>query len=370
MVTYKKTLLEFIQEFAKVQPLIFFSFSGSVYNGMQNPIHFKCRRHGELTGIPKQMLRPDRVICVGCKTEAAYRGWLKKAKETHGDKYDYSNVKYVNTITDIEIICPKHGSYTTQPYVHLKHNCLGCTRENDKSTTKEFIRKAKLVHGDKYDYTNTVYTTVAVNVVINCPVHGDWRQRPSSHLSGNGCKECHISSKCLGNDEFIKTARLVHGKKYDYTKVKYTTSKQAVEIICPKHGIFKMKPNSHVSSKQGCKRCRESYGELLIRNFLDEMGIDVIQEYRMPGYLYRMDFYLPEENVYIEFHGKQHYTPVNRFGGVDALKGVQERDAVKAELSKDAGIPLIVIHYEHLKNGTLIEYLKDELTKVSDLSFQ
>lgn len=44
--------------------------------------------------------------------------------------------------------------------------------------------------------------------------------------------------KKLTANEFIKQARNVHGDKYDYSKVEYVNSKTKICIICPIHGEF------------------------------------------------------------------------------------------------------------------------------------
>ena len=59
-----------------------------------------------------------------------------------------------------------------------------------KLTTEEFIAKAKAVHGDRYDYSKVKYVNNQTPVKIVCPIHGAFIQRPSNHLRGNGCPQC------------------------------------------------------------------------------------------------------------------------------------------------------------------------------------
>lgn len=56
-----------------------------------------------------------------------------------------------------------------------------------RMTTEQFIDRAIAVHGDRYDYGRTEYVSSREAVVIDCPVHGEFQQRASSHLQGNGC---------------------------------------------------------------------------------------------------------------------------------------------------------------------------------------
>ena len=112
-----------------------------------------------------------------------------------------------------------------------------------KFTREEFIRRAKEVHGDKYDYSKLEYVDTKTKVCIICPEHGVFWKFPYDHLGGGGCPKC----SAYGKEEFIQKAREVHGDKYDYSKVNYVNSYTKVCIICPEHGEFWQKPNSHIN---------------------------------------------------------------------------------------------------------------------------
>lgn len=118
----------------------------------------------------------------------------------------------------------------------------------------EFIKKACLIHGDKFIYnkTNLNNRDEKGRVIITCPIHGDFLQTPSSHLSGRGCNLC--SKPIHDTESFITEAKKVHGDKYNYSKVEYVDSHTKVCIICPEHGEFFVSPNNHVRGK-GCKQC-------------------------------------------------------------------------------------------------------------------
>lgn len=120
-----------------------------------------------------------------------------------------------------------------------------------KLTTEEFVKRARVVHGDKYDYSKTNYMGALKNVCIICPEHGEFWQTPSNHLRGNGCPKCGIESarksKTSTIEDFVNKAREVHGDKYDYSKVEYADAHKNVCIICPKHGEFLQTPANHLS---------------------------------------------------------------------------------------------------------------------------
>lgn len=124
-----------------------------------------------------------------------------------------------------------------------------------RKTTNEFIEEAKLVHGSKYDYSKVEYKNNREKVLIICPEHGEFLQSPEKHLSGQGCPMCGGTKKST-TDGFIEKARKIHGNKYDYSKVDYTTNKEKVCIICPEHGEFWQDPHNHLKGK-GCPICGE-----------------------------------------------------------------------------------------------------------------
>jgi len=183
--------------------------------------------------------------------------FLEKSKVLHNDKFDYSLVEYVNNRTKVSIICPVHGEFTQIPHSHLSGNgCDKCARIYRKSTTEEFISKAKLVHNDKYDYSLVEYVESKLNVKIICPVHGEFTQTPSNHLSGSSCHKCNCLTgyRKSTTEEFISKAKLLHNDKFDYSLVDYINNRTKVSIICPVHGEFTQTPASHLSGR-GCLKC-------------------------------------------------------------------------------------------------------------------
>lgn len=115
-----------------------------------------------------------------------------------------------------------------------------------KLTTEEFIEKARKVHGDKYDYSKADYKNNKTKITIICSKHGKFQQTPSDHLFGAGCPKCP-RNKGLSSEEFLKKAREVHGDKYDYSKVEYNCNSTVVCIVCPKHGEFFKTPKRFLS---------------------------------------------------------------------------------------------------------------------------
>ncbi len=178
--------------------------------------------------------------------------FIKKAKLIHGDRYDYSKVVYTSSRDKVCIICPIHGEFWQKANEHLRgHGCDKCGGTY-KLDTYEFINRAKLVHGGKYDYSKTEYVNSDTKVCIICQEHGEFWQMPHAHLDGRGCPKCH--GVCNTSEDFIYNARKVHGDKYDYSKVEYIDSVTPVCIICPVHGEFWQKPVKHLIG-HNCLKC-------------------------------------------------------------------------------------------------------------------
>ena len=102
--------------------------------------------------------------------------------------------------------------------------------------TEIFIEKARQIYGDKYDYSKVEYKNAYTKVCIICPTHGEFWQTPNNHLMGHGCYNCGKRKKTT--NDFIEESIKIHGSKYDYSKTEYTSANNKVCIICPEHGEF------------------------------------------------------------------------------------------------------------------------------------
>lgn len=130
--------------------------------------------------------------------------------------------------------------------------------EQQRLSTEEFILRVSEVHGDKYDYSQVEYVNNHTKIQIICPEHGVFEQTPSKHLYGRGCPECAIEQQRSSTDEFVRRAREIHGYKYEYSLVEYVHVKTPVKIICPTHGVFEQRPEVHLHQRSGCQQCAET----------------------------------------------------------------------------------------------------------------
>jgi hypothetical protein len=297
--------------------------------------------------------------------------FLDKIKLKHPDnfnKYDYSLVPNEFKSKDkINIICVKHGMFQQIAKNHLTgKKCLKCKNFKHFMSHDNFIRKANLVFNYKYDYTNTKYTHSEGYITIECPIHGNYIQKARYHLKGIHCPACinvklinTIKNSTYTKEEFIFKANLKHKTFYNYDKVIYKNINTKVIITCPKHGDFLQRPRDHLQGK-GCPKCNDSFGEKYISQVLDKLNIQYLREYKISEYNYKYDFYLPKYNIYIEYHGIQHYEISNYFGGKKAFNKQQNRDKVKIELIKRSTGLLIVIKYTFRS----LEQIEDELIRL------
>jgi len=286
--------------------------------------------------------------------------FIEKANVVHGNKYNYSKINYINSKTKIIIICPIHGEFEQIPNKHIirKHGCPKCSKRK-KHTKEYFIDVATSLHNNKYDYSLVDYINIKTKVIIICPIHGEFKQVPESHIKqGCGCPKCSKKYK-YNNIDFIELSNVIHNNKYIYTKINYINNYTKINIICPTHGEFIQTPSNHLSGK-GCNICGESKNELLIKEYLDKNNIIFIREHKFDECLYirrlPFDFYLPEINTCIEFNGKQHYEPIDFFGGIDGFKKQVNRDNIKETFCKENNINLLKIKYDENPISKLIEY--------------
>lgn len=144
-----------------------------------------------------------------------------------------------------------------------------------KLTTEQFVSKAQEVHGDKYNYSKTVYAERKKKISFICPEHGEISIIAGNHLQGHGCPKCGVSRRAKQRlsttESFIKRATQVHHGKYDYSKTVYQDAKTKLYIICPEHGGFWQYPSNHLRGVE-CPQC----GYLKTKNKVDGLGVNDI----------------------------------------------------------------------------------------------
>ena len=189
--------------------------------------------------------------------------FIIKAKAKHGDRYDYSKTVYRSTKEKVVIICQHHGPFSMLPFNHLKGQ--GCPKCSFTRTTEDFIEKAKKRFGNRYDYSKSVFVNAHQKLIVICPTHGEFLISPNSHLQGHGCAKCSKNNKYT-TESFIEAAKKVQGNYYDYSESVYVNAKTKLKIICPKHGEFWQIPTNHLKGVR-CPHCGgEAGGQKITSN--------------------------------------------------------------------------------------------------------
>jgi hypothetical protein len=112
-----------------------------------------------------------------------------------------------------------------------------------------------------------------------------------------------------------------------------------------------IRPHDILHGGYGCPACACSKGEDIIFNYLNQIDIEFEAQYKyddligLGGGLLSYDFYLPTYNLLIEFQGKQHYEPIDWFGGFEKFEYQQEHDKRKRKYAKEHSIELMEIPY-------------------------
>lgn len=342
-----------------------YDYSKVEYTNNKNKVEVICKEHGSFYIRPNCHLNNRGCPKCGIKMGSEKRknkNWLQDCLNVHGDRYDYTNVCYINSKTKVEIICKEHGPFFMKLNAHIyqKQNCPRCQKK--VFNTNDFIKESTKIHDNIYNYSKVNYISCNLKVEIICNKHGSFFMRPSDHVnSKQGCPKCgkENMSKLKRKDidilleEFIK----LNGDLYDYSLINYFNNNTKVDIICKEHGVFKQTPKSHLKGN-GCPRCKSSKGERRIISFLTEKNIDFIFQKKFDECLSKnklsFDFYLSEQNICIEYDGDQHFKPINYFGGIEQFNKQKQNDKIKNKYCLDNKIKLIRIPF----------YKYDEIEKI------
>lgn len=200
--------------------------------------------------------------------------FIERARQVHGDKYDYSEAIYNGFSVKVKLKCKRCGrEFMALPGNLLRnHGCPECYHQKQRAprmTQEEFLRLAKEKHGDKYDYSKTIFKGTHQPVVIICPEHGEFQQLAKSHLK-HGCAKCsHEARNSFGeyNERVQESAkerffsRLAEDFPFlDASRLEYVDSQKKVTLGCPKHGFFSIAPRNITRARGngcGCPECKK-----------------------------------------------------------------------------------------------------------------
>lgn len=188
----------------------------------------------------------------------------------------------------------------------------------------------------------------------------EWKISPTKVLIGKGCPICANNIKRTQEQYSFDVLR-----KNPFVSVLGEYLGLAIPIehkcnICGKQ--WKARPRDILAGK-GCPYCKMSHGEKQIQAFLEQNKILYYRQYTFRDCksirLLPFDFYLPDYNTCIEFQGRQHYVPIDFWGGESSLTQQKNRDSIKKDFCVSNGINLLVISFPEINliPQIIIEYL-------------
>ena len=294
----KTSLEKFIEKASETHGL--YDYTRCVYQNNKIPVEIICPTHGSFLQTPNTHLGRHGCPRCGVLKRASLKrsnvnDFIKKSKRIFGNRYDYSLVDYSDAFSKVCIICKLHGSFYQTPNIHLGgHGCPQCGRLKvgtvRRSTTEEFIEKARSVHGNRYRYSLSNYVNNSTKICIECPKHGVFFQKPNNHLSGHNCPRCNMSKGELKIENFLLNIGIEYIKQKKFEKCR--------------------NPNTNRRLK--------------------------------------FDFYIPSKNILIEYDGEQHFRQSflgGHYNSLEELNKLQMLDGIKTKFASENGITLIRIPY-------------------------
>lgn len=311
--------------------------------------------------------------------------FISELQDIYGDLYDYSSVIYKNRKTKVTLFCKKHSlSFQRTPAnLHKGYGCPCCNKElgrtykntveadyiperrNIRWDTDRFIKESEYIFGKgTFDYSKCHYVNSKTPVtLIHVSTGKEFSVRPTEHLRHPAYRDTDSKYYEGTTDEqkiyyYADCVRRELTNKV-YIPMQHVESYKRFKCICPIHGEF-FTDLINIHKGVGCPDCTpkgESLGERAVRRYLQQKGIEYIQEYTIRDKRYfdtfaRIDFYVPGKNMFIEFQGEQHYNIAVSKITHNSRRWQQQkkRDNHLRAYSESKGISLVEIPYTYRNN--------------------
>lgn len=277
--------------------------------------------------------------------------FLARARTTHGERYDYSEVVYAGNQKPVKIRCAEHGVFLQGPANHFAgKGCGACGTEKTAKSRRldpsDFVARVRALHGGSVLLDDeTAYGGWDERVSVGCPEHGRYMALPAVLLRGaRGCMACAIEVRGperLTKEEFVERATALHAGKYSYERAAYAGFARNLEISCSDHGTFFQTPCNHMQGK-GCPRCSgsQSKPEVALLEWIKRTlpGVEIQERRRGVIPPYELDIYIPSLQVAVEFNGLYWHSADKASDGEFRNKHLQ-----KLQLCQEAGVRLIQV---------------------------
>jgi len=272
-----------------------YNHDDTVFTDMDSSIDVVCPRHGVFSVKASGHIYRD-AGCPGCRWErvkAQFTGtqaqFVAKARQVHGDQYEYDCTNYTGSLIKVSIGCKIHGIFMQRPSDHLDGaGCKKCGILAQSTecmlTQDEFVSRVKDVYGDRYDLSEAKYKGTYIKVRIRCVKHDKWFNTSAARLMVppkykaktriGCCPECigaHISKSLrLDFDEFIRQLQAKHGDRYSMDRKDYRGGSRHTTMRCKIHGTIKAVPMDLLRRNGGCVICNAAKAALVKSMALNE----------------------------------------------------------------------------------------------------
>lgn len=302
--------------------------------------------------------------------------FIKKSKKRHNDleKYDFNKTdfSYRDEKGNIILFCREHGEFSIRPNHFFEG--IGCQKcAGRKKDDEVVVNKLKVLH-PKLDFSETKYSErdKEGRLKVVCQEHGTKYISYWNLINGEGCYECSLQKagekRRLTNEEIIKRAKDMYGENtyiYNNLDTNKRGKNNTVIITCPKHGDFSVNLYNFIYGKSSCPKCHLHKMELKLSLFLERNNIKYERQKTFDWLKYKenmyLDFYLPDYKIAIECQGIQHFLPIEKWGGDDALKVIKERDLKKKTLCESHNVKMLYFMENKFKQN------KDDFSSLKEI---
>lgn len=184
----KKTTADFVRS-AKDRHGDRYDYSMSEYSASETKVRIGCKEHGPFFQKPRSHCQGAGCPQCGGVYRPSQEEFIQRIKSVHGDRYEYGSTIYKNNKTKVTAECVEHGPFEMVASDLLRgYGCQHCSGK--KYNTISFVARARETHGDTYDYSKTSFIRMDKKVTVTCGDHGDFVQEANSHVRGAGCPSC------------------------------------------------------------------------------------------------------------------------------------------------------------------------------------
>lgn len=368
-----------------------YSFEHMDFKDKCRSVTLTCKYHGDFIVEPREILT-DRTdgrhshkecpVCVGrevVKRMTADEFFHRMHQLYDVTELDFMTSEFKNTGAKVTAYCRKHGAITH--YASYWLDGKGCEYCNGKFYPQDFLQMARKAQGQEYTYRGVnKITSASSRVMVHCgnPDHKWHRMLVSLVLQGCKCRECAGRHQSLEERKanLLERVKEKFGDGHFLIAIdEYTNTHNPITVTCLDHNYtYKIAPDILLNGAGGCPLCSASEGEAVIKGWLDNHGIPHIWHAQIPNedptlplQYVEPDFWLEHMNLYIEYHGEQHYENIGYFYDGKRIRNFavqQDRDRYLRDYCQRHGHDLLEIPYWDFKR--IDEILTAKLSKIND----